>query len=122
MPFMAKDVTINEALQKMGFKDFDELIQVAISTNIIRKSNNDLLKQERDYLETLIDIERKFGDNPKKFTEEVKAFITYWSDYCETSSEGDIISYKEEDDDDDYFPCSSDSCKDYGPGGYSPVD
>lgn len=27
---------------------------------------------------------------------------------------------KEEDD--DYFPCSSDSCEDYGPGGYSPVD
>ena len=121
MPFMAKDITINEALQKMGFKDFDDLIGVAMHANIFRKSVNDLLKQERDYLETLIDIEQKFGDNPKKFTEEVKAFITYWSDYCETSSEGDIINYKEEDDD-DYFPCSSDPCEDYGPGGYSPVD
>lgn len=28
-------------------------------------------------------------------------------------------NFKEED---DYFPCSSDSCEDYGPGGYSPVD
>lgn len=27
-----------------------------------------------------------------------------------------------EDGEDDYFPCSSDSCEDYGPGGYSPVD
>ena len=121
MPFMAKDITIDEALQKMGFKDFDELIQVAVSTNLIRKSRNDLLKQEKDYLKTLIDIEQKFGDNPKKFTEEVKAFISYWSDFCEMSYEGDIINYKEEDDD-DYFPCSSDSCEDSGPGGYSPVD
>lgn len=28
----------------------------------------------------------------------------------------------EDEEDDDYFPCSSDSCEDYGPGGYSPVD
>lgn len=116
---MAKDITIKEALQKLGFKDFDDLLQVAISTNDILKSRDDLIKREKDYLETLIDIERKFGDNPKKFKKEVKAFISYWGDCCD-SYDGDIINYKE--DDDDYFPCSSDSCEDSGPGGYSPVD
>lgn len=75
---MAKDTTTSRALQKMGFKGFDDQIKALIAMNLFRKAVNDRLKQEKDYRET--------------------------------------------EDDDDYFPCSSDPCEDYGPGGYSPVD
>lgn len=44
--------------------------------------------------------------------------------YDEVMEELEPSKYKEyhEFKEDDYFPCSSDSCEDCGPGGYSPVD
>ena len=81
--------------------------------------------------------------NHKPLRAEVEVWCVYWSDFeenyymCPDKKDGtldDVCFYGSEeeceeyfskkyikDDDDDYFPCSSDTCEDFGPG-YSPVD
>lgn len=48
--------------------------------------------------------------------------VGYNNGWNEAFKRNDCHQYLAEEADDDYFPCSSDPCEDYGPGGYSPVD
>lgn len=48
--------------------------------------------------------------------------VGYNNGWNEASEQNDRHYHLAEEVDDDYFPCSSDPCENYGPGGYSPVD
>ena len=73
------------------------------------------------------EIEKEAKRRTKGFRNQencIQSYVMGASDFIEkaTSNPKMYLNLSEDKNDEDYFPTSSDSCEDCGPGGWSPVD
>lgn len=87
-------------IKELGFKDLEELFQVAIGQKITLNHLDNTVQECRDALATLVSIKLSYKDKPKKFVKEVCKFIDYWEEGCDCTN-GIVMPYKERVEDED---------------------
>lgn len=79
-------------INKLGFKDIDELVTTACWAKAAGESYDKEVKWERDLLKTLRFIVNKNNENPEDLKKDLKDFIVFWGESCD-DTDGEKLDY-----------------------------